>query len=182
MSPFHWFFDKLYPLIRFIYERIQGHRWFDAITPRIWLGGAPTYQRDYDYLLDKGITAVVNIRAEREDDYELYKREGITYLQLKVFDVTIPSPEILDEGVAFIRQQLEDGRIVFIHCAKGRGRSATLLAAYFMLYEGLTFEEAHDKMKTVRPLVKLIGHHKRKLNEWLEQTKLEAPATTEPVT
>src|SRR5690606_20270605 len=95
MNLFHWLFDKLYPLIRFVYERIGRNRWFDAVTKNLWLGGAPTYKRDYNFLLSNGITAVVNIRAEREDDIILYKEKGINYLQLKVYDVMLPSFEIL---------------------------------------------------------------------------------------
>ena len=119
MNPFHWLFDKLFPVIRFTYEKIQGHRWFDEITPRLWLGGAPHYPRDYQFLLDNGITAVLNIRAEREDDVALYQQHDITYQQLKVLDVTVPSASMIEAGVDFVREQVEDGRTASSTAPKG---------------------------------------------------------------
>lgn len=168
MNPIHWLFDKFFPLIRFTYERIQGHHWFDQITPTLWLGGAPHYARDYNFLLENGITAVLNIRAEREDDVNLYRQHDISYKQLKVLDVTVPSEAMIEAGVAFVREQVEDGRTVLVHCAKGRGRSATILAAYLMRYEGLSFDEANQKMKAIRPLTKLEGRHRSRLQQWAQ--------------
>jgi atypical dual specificity phosphatase len=170
MNPIHWLFDKLYPAIRFVYERIQGHRWFDQVTDQLWLGGAPTYRRDYDFLVQSGIRAVVNIRAERDDDISLYQQEDIAYLRQEVLDVMVPSPELLDEGVAFIRQNVEAGRTVLVHCAKGRGRSATLLAAYLMRYEGYSYDRARELLVAKRPLVNLQGRHQRALETWIERT------------
>lgn len=169
MNPIHWLFDKFFPVIRFTYEKILGQRWFDKITPQLWLGGAPHYARDYQFLLDNGITAVLNIRAEREDDVSLYQQHNITYQQLKVLDVTVPSVEMIDAGVLFVRQQVEDGRTVLIHCAKGRGRSATVLAAYLMHYEGLSFDQANQKMKEIRPLTKLEARHRQHLEKWIQK-------------
>lgn len=171
MNPFHWVFDKFYPAIRYVYERIQGNRWFDQITPDLWLGGAPTYERDYQFLLDNNITAVLDMRAEREGDRVFYEQHDISYHRLEVLDAMVPSDDYMSEGADWIHEQIEDGRKVLVHCAKGRGRSATLVAAYLMRHQSMPYDESFNLMKEARPLVKLEDRHRRRLEAWHKKSE-----------
>ena len=183
MNPFHWAFDQLYPLIRLYHEKVSDNLWFTQITPHdqmaetVWLGGAPTYRRDYQFLIDHDIDAIVDIRAERTSDLDFYAQHGIEHIKLKVLDVTVPPPEVLDEGVRWMQAQAAQGRHLLVHCAKGRGRSATLVAAYLMKVHGLSFEQARALLTDKRRLVKLEARHQKVLESWIEQqqTAIDAP-------
>jgi len=166
ISLFHRAFDKLYPAIRYWHERVNGNAWFSQITSQLWLGGAPDYPRDYQFILDHAITAVLNIRAEREDDVEYYTHHNIQYISLKVPDVAAPDPDRIHQGALWIRDQVSAGRSVLVHCAKGRGRSATLAAAYLMLAEGLELDQAVDRLEAARRLTKIEARHRHALEEW----------------
>ena len=168
LSLFHRGFDKLFPAIRYYYENVRGHEWFTQITPQLWLGGAPVNTRDYAELVRLGINAVVNIRAERDDDVDFYAGHDIRYVRFVVPDVMVPTPAMLTASTDWIKTQVDDGRVVLVHCAKGRGRSATLLAGYLMREEGMTFDEANAFMKARRSLTKLEARHRAVLEAWIE--------------
>jgi atypical dual specificity phosphatase len=169
MNPIHWSFDKLYPAIRFVYERVQGHPWFQLIDSQLWMGGAPTYERDYNFILENSINAVVDVRAERQDDLTLFEEHGIDHIKLEVLDVLVPPPDALDAGTEFMERHIQSGDTVLVHCAKGRGRSATMVAAYLMRYKGYDYAQAKELLVQRRPLVNLQSRHQRALEEWIRQ-------------
>jgi protein-tyrosine phosphatase len=167
VNLFHQIFDKFYPAIRFAYENVLGHEWFSEVTPQLWLGGAPTYERDYRFLVDHKISASLNIRAERSDDIEFYVDNGIEHIRFMVPDIGIPDHGTITQAVNWVDEQVRQGRTVLVHCAKGRGRSAAIMAAYLMKVEGMTFDEADAFLLSKRALTKLEPRHKRVLEEWI---------------
>ena len=175
LGLFHRAFDRLYPAIRFTYERLLGHAWFSQITPSLWLGGAPTYGRDFRELSRLGISAVVDVRAERVADPAFFEENGIAHRQYHVPDVTVPDEGVLTDAVDWMAARIHEGRVVLIHCAKGRGRSATVLAAYLMDEEGMTFEQVDELLTRKRPLVKLQDRHREVLESWIAKRRAETP-------
>lgn len=138
-------------LLSQIVRRVTGAplRGYSEVTPHLivcgqhWPHGMPEMQA-------RGITAVVNLRHEFDDLAAGVATER--YLYLPTPDNTAPSQEHLHEGVAFIREEIERGGKVFIHCGVGVGRAPTLAAAY-LVSTGLSPEEAWEKIRAVRPFV-----------------------------
>jgi protein tyrosine phosphatase (PTP) superfamily phosphohydrolase (DUF442 family) len=121
------------------------------ITPQLYIGGQHD-KRGWAKLQEMGITAVVNMREEEFDD----RAQGIAperYLHLPTIDHTAPSMEHLCEGVAFIREEIENGGKVYIHCASGIGRAPTMAAAYFIA-TGSTLHEALATIKRKRSFIR----------------------------
>ena len=53
--------------------------------------------------------------------------------------------------VEFVNEAIESGGTVFVHCHQGVSRSTTMVIAYLMWKERLTFNEAFAKVKAQRP-------------------------------
>lgn len=81
----------------------------------------------------------------------------------------------IEEGLAWVRRQRQEGRAVLVHCAHGHGRSTALLCAA-LVQSGLAvdFREAFSKVKAVRPKVKLNGPQYGSLVAWELQQKLNS--------
>ncbi len=70
---------------------------------------------------------------------------------LKTRDYGAPSLNELFKVVEYMDNQIIKNRPVLVHCAAGKGRTGTLLAAYLIKKNGLNPKEAIEKIRLLRP-------------------------------
>jgi protein tyrosine phosphatase (PTP) superfamily phosphohydrolase (DUF442 family) len=120
------------------------------ITPHLYVGGQYR-RRGWPRLKSWGVTAVVNLRAEFDDE-----KVGIApshYLYLPTADDTAPALDQLRAGAVFIAQEAASGGRIYVHCGSGVGRAATMAAAY-LIHTGLSPEQAWACIRRARPFIR----------------------------
>lgn len=144
-------------------------RRMSQITPDIFIGGQH-HRNGWGKLQARGVTAVVNMRRESDD-----RSRGVAperYLQLSTIDNTPPTLEHLQEGVDFIREEIERGGKVYIHCWEGVGRAPTMCAAY-LISTGLSPEAAWARIREVRPFIRPTPFQVKQVEEFAKRYQRE---------
>lgn len=127
--------------------RLQKEAAFHEIKPGLWLGrrliaGEAEFFRPNQ-------AAVVDMTSEFSENSGLLNHP---YLCLPTLDRTAPDAKQLKTAIAFIFLHHK----VFVHCAVGHGRSATVVAAWLLRQDRtLNVETAVQQIKAIRPGVNL---------------------------
>jgi len=117
-----------------------------CVAPNVWLGRRIT-SSEASALFGDATPAVLDLTSEFPETYRL--RAG-RYLCLPVVDHAAPTQSQLRAGVDFISSNSKDGA-VYIHCALGHGRSATVVAAWVLRNDpSLTIEAAIQRLRAIR--------------------------------
>jgi atypical dual specificity phosphatase len=112
--------------------------------------GMPMTYSQFIWLIRHGIEAIVTIR-EVPLPSTWFANKTIDYFHLKVEDYGAPSLIDIDATVNYVKEHISDGKPVMVHCAAGKGRTGTILAAYFLKNFNLTAELAIKKVRELRP-------------------------------
>jgi len=75
---------------------------------------------------------------------------GLMGVHVPVPDWTSPTVEQIDEVMSVIDKAKASNMGVAVHCMAGKGRTGTILAAYFVRH-GVSAEEAIRKVRDLRP-------------------------------
>lgn len=116
--------------MRLFHAGVPRTPWHE-VGPGVLLGRRPT-RADATAFAAEGFTAIVDLCAELPAT-RLYDPRVHAYLALPVLDHEGPTTPQLDAAIAWIeRVRADPGAKVLVHCALGRGRSATVVAAWWI--------------------------------------------------
>lgn len=132
------------------------------VWPGIFVGGYKC-AINLNFLQEMKITAIVTAALNLDQLFPVFKTEMAkvkavlgpkNVLQLHLVDS-------VDQGITpaanvstdFIRSVLQGRGKVLVHCAMGVSRSASMVAAYLILDQGLTYGDAIKTIKSARPIV-----------------------------
>jgi dual specificity MAP kinase phosphatase len=135
---------------------------YSVITENIYLGTNGCCVSHFEKsLVDMGVHADISLEEERLD-----AAQGAEYfLWLPTKDQTAPSMGALRTGTHTMKELIETGEKVYVHCRNGHGRGPSLVVAYFILM-GDDFEIAHAKVKAKRDVIHLNDEQVERLKEF----------------
>jgi protein-tyrosine phosphatase len=114
----------------------------------LWVGGSVP-RSQYAALAAQGITAVIDLRAERCDDVAALGALGMELLHVPVTDRYPPSVEQLMKGVEWAVPRLQAGGRLYAHCEHGVGRGP-LMGLAVMVAQGAEATAAYRALREAR--------------------------------
>lgn len=112
------------------------------VAPNLVRGGQPT-DKGFERLKAMGITMVVNLRLEDDDEEPLVRKLGMTPVWLPIPDTAAPTKD----QVAKLHELLaRPNEKIYIHCSAGIFRTGTMVATY-RLKKGVDIEAVLGEMK-----------------------------------
>jgi len=168
---------------------------FSIVTPNVlWRGGRP----DKDgaaWLIQQGVQTIVNLELILDDKpafahatVAAANNYEVGYFRIHDWEpLTLLAPSVEDDHVAhFLAIVSQQPKPVYVHCRCGTKRTAVMVAAYRVLIEGVSDEEAIDEMrlyegpwfkadaKYIRALSKRREEIRHKVIEWIPKLKKDA--------
>lgn len=124
--------------------------------------GMPMTYSQFRWVIARGIRAIVTVREvplpvdwlsnfyNGSNNYATVT--NIDILHVRVEDYGAPSLEELDNTIDYIKRHIEKENPVMVHCAAGKGRTGTVLAAYLLKEQkNLHADEAISNIRKLRP-------------------------------
>ncbi len=149
------------------FEGSELARRVDRVAPWLFIGPSLLIDQ-YADLRARGVTHIVDLRAEGSDDADALELLGFRWRRIPVPDRHAPTDEQLAELIAWLDADADPNvdQALYVHCHAGLGRTPTVAMALLMQHD-LRLAEAHRMVFAARPE---SAPTTRQL-EWLQQVE-----------
>ncbi len=107
-------------------------------------------RRDVQWLERRGVKAILSLTQDPIPGSWL-EGYGIDYLHVPVKNHDAPTREQLEACVDFVEKNVKMANKTLVHCAAGKGRTGTVIAAYFCASDNISAESAIEQIRAKRP-------------------------------
>jgi len=148
--PFYYK-DIIYSKIRYYLQSYYNIQYTASqINDNIFISDLPS-SCNIDLMKEDGITHILSTVLGLEPFFP----EDFIYKNVHVRDVEHQdlSP-YFDESVEFIKEAINSGGKVLVHCSYGVSRSVSMVIAYLIKEKGMTYQEAYELVKSKRQIAK----------------------------
>ncbi len=129
----------------------------------IYIGPYPQNEDDISLLARSDITGVLNMQTDMDFAHRQINWPA-NLKALKKYDIEIVRFPIRDFDADDLKQKLkgaaeklkdllQDGKSVYVHCTAGMSRAAATVIAYLVLYDKFSLEEAYEYVKFYRNII-----------------------------
>ncbi len=106
-------------------------------------------EMDVDWLVKRGVDAIISLTEERVPSTWL-DGKNINYKHIPVKNHRAPTTNQLEECVNFIDHNGQHNGKTLIHCAAGKGRTGTVIAAYICHRDNVSAEISIEQIRALR--------------------------------
>jgi len=169
---------------------------FYVVTPNVLWRGAKPDKDDAAWLIQHGVRTIVNLELIHDDKgaFSQATVDGANNYEVGYFRIydwepfRILATSLVDDHIAhFLAIVSQQPKPVYIHCRYGENRTGVIVAAYRVLIEGVSIEEAIEEMSRYKALwltadkkyirglsAKRHEEIRRKIEEWIPKLKMDA--------
>lgn len=145
------------------------------------IGAYPLDADDVAMLSCQQIDRVLNLVQDSEyssGEHALVEQAlhdaGIEEYRLEMVDYGNLPAEVIEAAVVELRDWLEQGHRVYMHCRAGWQRSAALAAAIVAVRENIDIDDALAAVQSRKPSADPLPHQREDLRRWWEARRGQA--------
>ncbi len=122
---------------------------FGILAEGLYRGGQPT-AKGFQFLKEKGVKTIINLRAEDNSEEALVEQLGMKYIRIPLDEVR-PFSQIPPGAIAKYFELInnKDNYPIFFHCRRGADRTGALAALYRMALQNWDAEKAYKEARDI---------------------------------